>query len=409
MLRTMPLRPSALLVALACTCACGGLSVTAVEPSVVAAGRSSEVTVGGRGFSEDVTFALEAAGVEVTLGSQITDETSAVATVPAATPAGTYTLVAQRGGERAELEGALAVVADRARLHFLDIGQGDATLVVAPGGETLLIDGGPPGEGDVVRSAIQVLAGGRLDHVVLTHYDADHLGGLAEVLAGPDGTPGNTDDTVPETLFAPADDGSCDSQVCDRFRATAGYDLLETPEVGRTFALGDLEVEVVASDGRVNAGAAPAGVDDNGRSVVVLLRYGGRRVVVLGDLTGGGLGTVDLETPLSARVGQVDVLRTAHHGSATSSPTTAVASWSPQLAVFSFGTDNAYCHPHAAVLSRVAAAAGRVVATGSGIVDDGARCDNEVTVAPANADLGLGDILLEIGADGALTLDGQAL
>lgn len=64
-------------------------------------------------------------------------------------------------------------------VYFLDVGQGDAAIIVSPVGRTVLIDGGPPGAGAHLALRIHELVGGPLDLVVLTHPRADHLGGLA--------------------------------------------------------------------------------------------------------------------------------------------------------------------------------------------------------------------------------------
>ena len=79
---------------------------------------------------------------------------------------------------------ALAVPADQQGhlviLH-MNVGQGDATLVIAPSGETILIDAGDKIRGrKVVTERLRTMGYDRLDYVVATHYDADHIGGLDE-------------------------------------------------------------------------------------------------------------------------------------------------------------------------------------------------------------------------------------
>jgi len=100
--------------------------------------------------------------------------------------------------------------------------------------------------------------------------------------------------------------------------------------------------------------------------------------------------------------GPVDVLRTAHHGSATSSNAASVATFSPSYAIISVGTDNTYCHPVPAVLSRIAAASSQVIATGAGIDLDADDC-GYATSAASNVELGAGDIVLDIDALGEIT------
>lgn len=394
-----------LLVTGALTACAPGLRLDEATPSPVAPGAT--LTVSGSGFLEGLELSLEGPGLDVRLQDlEIDGIETATARVPAATPIGTWSLVARRDGDVARLEG-VRVVATGVRIHFLDVGQGDGTLVVAPGGEALLIDGGPRDAGAAVKAALATLASGRLDAVVLSHTDADHLGGLVETLAGTDGAPGTRDDLVPPQRFGYHDDGSCDSQLCADARTLRAWPF-DVAAPGEPVPLGDAEVTIVASDGDVGGGKIASTDDDNERSVVVRVAFAGRSVLVTGDLTGGGSGDADVEGPLAQRTGPVDVLRVSHHGSETSSNAAALAAWQPRALVMSLGTDNAYCHPSPGALSRLVALGAPIFATGGGIVEDGDRCDGP-TPWPAQARAGLGTVTLEMGTDGALTLAGEPM
>jgi len=381
--------------------ACTDLTVSSVDPAVVEQGVAADLSVSGSGFADGLSLSLSRLGVDVTLGAvAAVDAETATARVAATTPAGIYDVVAEQGGARATLEGALTVASGAARFVFVDVGQGDATIVIAPDGETLLIDGGRVEAAGDVRRALDTYAAGRLDVVVVSHFDVDHVGGVVEILAGQDGVPGNDDDLVPTDLLVPSGLDACDAQVCARLRAVRAVPRVAV--VDEVLALGLLEPRVVAVDGAVTGGAVVAGVDDNGKSVVVEIAWGGRRVLVLGDVTGGGLSTVDVEGPLSEQTGSVDVLRVAHHGSATSSNGVAIARFAPGLAVVSVGSENTYCHPEPSALTRVSQASGEVLLTGRGIVVDADRCDG-ATPTFANVRADLGDIEVAISADGEIT------
>lgn len=385
---------------------CLGLELVAVSPRVLPAGVAGEIEVEGGGFHPETRFFLESPGVFVTLSPpSLGDERLARVTVPAAAPAGAYDLVARDVAGEARLPGALERVEGRARVIFLDVGQGDATLVISPEGQTLLIDGGPQSAAPDVEAALQHYANDRLDAVVLSHFDADHLGGLVALLSGPDRVPGTDDDRVPPTLLGPPDRGHCDTDTCARLRRLRAWPFSQA-RAGDRFALGSVDISVVAAGGDVGAGVLPDVHDDNEESVAVQASFGGRSVLVLADLTGGGLGTVDLETPLSERTGPVDILRVAHHGSATSSAPSAVARWQPRVAVLSVGTNNNYCHPASAVVSRLASSGARLFATGSGVIDTDARC-LAPTPAPEAARFGVGDVRVDIDAAGTLWLNDE--
>jgi beta-lactamase superfamily II metal-dependent hydrolase len=396
--------PAALLVAALGAAGCApSLVIDDVTPQPVAPGGT--LTLTGRGFDDEMQLSLAGPGVSVTLqGVEVADPTRASAVVPAATPSGTYDLVVDRGDALFTLAD-VKVVTSGLRVFFLDIGQGDGTLVVAPGGEALLIDGGPVDAGGVVKTALRDLAGGRLDAAVLSHTDADHLGGFVAALAGADGQPGTGDDLVPDQRFTYIDDGSCDSGLCGRARQLRAWPLA-VPSPGEPIALGDADVTIVATDGDVGDGKIAGTDNDNERSVVVRVAFGGRSVLITGDLTGGGDGNANVEGPLADKTGPIDVVRVSHHGSDTSSNAGALAAWQPRALVMSLGTDNAYCHPAPDALARIAAVGAPIYATGAGIVDDGDRCGGP-TAWPAQAKRGLGTITLEIGADGRMLLNGD--
>lgn len=373
----------------------------------VAPGGTLEIT--GAGFSDRTQFSLVSA-VEVSLQVIERSPEAVRATVPQAAPSGLYDLRAAAGGVEAELPEAVRVVSGGLDVHFLDVEQGDATLVVAPSGATLLIDGGPRSAGPVVKEAIRALARGRLDAVLLSHTDADHLGGLVELLQGDDGAPGTDDDLVPALRLSGVDDGSCTSQVCGDLRSLRAWPF-RTPDVGDAIELASADgvlATVVAVDGDVGGGRVAGADDENERSLVVQLSFGGSTALVTGDLTGGGDGEADVETALAARTGPIDVLRASHHGSATSSAATALAAWQPRAIVLSLGTDNPYCHPAPEVVDRLAATGAALYATGAGIVEDVARCGG-ATGWPSQARAGLGTVSLTLRADGSASIAGEQL
>ncbi|MCL2156859.1 MAG: MBL fold metallo-hydrolase, partial [Methanobrevibacter sp.] len=67
-------------------------------------------------------------------------------------------------------------------LHFIDVGQGDSTLVILPNGKTMLIDAGTSDKGSTVVSYIKSLNVSKIDYLVMTHPDADHIGGMSKVI-----------------------------------------------------------------------------------------------------------------------------------------------------------------------------------------------------------------------------------
>ena len=225
-------------------------------------------------------------------------------------------------------------------VHFLDVGQGDSILVVAPSGRQALIDGGP--DGDVVSSALaDTLPGGdrSLDLVVMTHLDSDHSNGLLEVLDRY---------AVGAVLSGPQPpDNEMAAQWNDRLEQH-GIAPVEV-RAGHVIDLGDgAELQVL------NPPQDLLFEDSNNDSVALRLTYGDVAFLL----------TADIESEAEERlVGsgvelQSTVLKVAHHGSNTSTTQSFLDAVSPAIAVVSAGLDNTYGHPAPAVMERLEAAFG---------------------------------------------------
>jgi len=258
---------------------------------------------------------------------------------------------------------------DDLRIIHFDVGQGDATLIIAPSGKTMLIDGGNQGQGTkVVLPRLERLGIAKLDYVIATHYDADHIAGLDEVLNAlptPPGVvfdPGGRGPLKPRPMKTAKDNNTRYADYVIAAKLTA--DREATP-LGRGVINLDegVIVSVVAANGCVLGGGKDQvrpRLDENGASVALIITYGTFDYFIGGDLTGGGRSgtkiTEDMETSVAARVGHVDALRLSHHGSNTSSNKAFLESLRPTVAVISVGDghpNTKYHHPTRKVLDRL--------------------------------------------------------
>ena len=247
------------------------------------------------------------------------------------------------------------------RVVLVDVGQGDATIVVGPTGKTLVIDGGNNGRGSQVLAALRRLGAARVDYMVSSHYHIDHMGGLDEVMNGI---------SVTSVWDRGTRDQPSNSSYRDYVRVAGSR--RRTVSLGQVFDLGGgCRARVLAYDGNVYT-RSPLPIrntmqQENAASVVLRLDYGDFSMWLGGDLTGGGNGTYDCETTVSQVCGDVDVYRGDHHGSATSTSSGLVANLNPEVAVFSMGVNNPYGHPHVEPLNRLnARSASRALFTTSG-------------------------------------------
>jgi beta-lactamase superfamily II metal-dependent hydrolase len=267
----------------------------------------------------------------------------------------------------------------------VNVGQGDATLIISPNGKTMLIDGGDTGKGNrVIVPLLKARGIDHLDYIVATHYDADHIGGLDEVINHFQGRIGKI-----------LDRGRAGRKKVPGSKAYAQYVTSGKLDTDRDpvslgsagFAFDDeLRVTVVAAGGCVlGQGHLPvaARLDENSVSVALVISYGRFDYFIGGDLTGGGRSgsrrTPDIETSTGLVVGDIDVLKLSHHGSETSSNEMFLAATSPEVAIASVGNDGKnrrYHHPKRSVLDRLhdLKAAGvlkRLYSTNQGETDGG--------------------------------------
>ncbi len=216
-------------------------------------------------------------------------------------------------------------------VHVLDVGQGDAILLESPSGQQMLIDGGRNNQ--VLRSLAAELAffDRTLDFVVATHPDADHIGGLVDVLQR------YTVETVLVT------DNQSDTTAHAAFTAAIAAENAErlVPRRGQTIDLG-AGVLVTVLWPETNA----ARLESNAASVVLHVHYGETAFLLTGD------SPKRIEEYLVLTYGEYlasDVLKVGHHGSRTSTAELFLAEVRPQYAVISAGADNRYGHPHVEV------------------------------------------------------------
>jgi len=230
---------------------------------------------------------------------------------------------------------------DALTVRFLDIGQGDATLVQDGAGAAVLFDGGPP----EARAYRLLRAAGvrRLDLMVATHQSRDHQGGLHEVL-----------DRIPTALLLENSDGSTDR---DFRRLLAEADARGIRRVrahaGQRLRVGRLEIEVL-SPAPLPAGAARP-EDPNPRGVAAIVSSGDFDLWLSADAES------DAILPLPLR--SVEAMKVSHHGSADPGLPEVLERLRPSVAAIEVGADNSYGHPTPETLAALRAAVPHVYRT----------------------------------------------
>lgn len=207
-------------------------------------------------------------------------------------------------------------------VHFLDVGQGDAALVLCEG-KAMLIDGGTSKNSSFIYAYLKEHNVSHLDYIVATHGHADHVGGLAGAL-----NYSTADKALCSALYYDSEEFSDFIKYLGKRNAT-----ITIPEVGGVFTLGSATFEIVG----------PLSDSDNHNDTSLVLR------LVFGDtsflFTGDAETEEEFEIIASGRDIRSTVLKVGHHGSGSSTTPAFLKKVSPEYAVISVGYDNAYGFP----------------------------------------------------------------
>jgi competence protein ComEC len=224
----------------------------------------------------------------------------------------------------------------RTHAEFFDVGQGDSALLTFTDGTRMLIDGGPDWRTLEELGKTLPLLDRRIDIVVLSHPNSDHMMSLPEVLR----------------------------RYRVRTLLTAGTPF-ESGWYAATLSgavLAGTKVVTVRAGDRIEAGAAsvrvvwppvprPPGMnkDVNNDSLTLMVEAGGKKLLFTGDLE-----DIVEKTLLAAKADlKADILKVPHHGSRSSSSTGFLLAVDPEIAVISVGRNNTYGHPAPAVVRRL--------------------------------------------------------
>jgi beta-lactamase superfamily II metal-dependent hydrolase len=277
-----------------------------------------------------------------------------------------------------------AAAAGTLTVTILDVGQGDAVLVQAPGGKTALIDAGD-GTPDVV-AMLRARGVDHLDLVVASHPHADHIGGMKAVI-----------EAFPPRLYVDSGQSHTTAAYDGLMAIVEARDLpYQVAHTGSSIALGpEVTLDVLLPGDTLLRDTRS---DLNSNSVVLRLRHGADCFLFTGDA----------EEPTESRLldqglEPCGVLKVAHHGSAYATSERFLSAVRPKLALVSAGAANRYGHPAPEALSRLQAAGATayrtdrsgsivVTSTGKGITvtterDGGAVADaaEPASAAPAAA------------------------
>ena len=256
-------------------------------------------------------------------------------------------------------------------IKFIDVGQGEAILIALPE-KTMLIDAGPTGSAPKIAQVLQELGRNKIDYLVATHPDEDHIGGMADVISN----------TQIGTIYAP--NKTNNTATYRKFLTVIQNNNLQITlaEAGTIIDQTDsYKLEILWPKKDANF------PDTNDYSIIIKLTVGNKTFLFTGDAPTNAI--------LNSNPGHIDVLKISHHGSRTGTTEQLVRKLSPTYAVVSYALDNSYGHPIQSVLNALHKHSVEVWGTGANgtitITCDGTNIDISgekpgTVVAPTSQD-----------------------
>lgn len=220
------------------------------------------------------------------------------------------------------------------QIHFLDIGQGDSILLVTPDDKYILVDGGP--DEKVIEQLGKVLPfwQRKLDYVIASHSDADHITGLVDVVSRYE---------VENFIYNGEQKNTLTYRKLMNVLEEKGVNI-NLASADNDFYIGCcvyIDVLWPLKDYDENLGS-------NDSSVAFIVSYKDFNVYLAGDLSSRY--EVEMLNE-SKKVFEVEVQKVSHHGSRTSSSKELLEIIDPEISIISVGRDNSYGHPHREVLN----------------------------------------------------------
>ncbi len=219
--------------------------------------------------------------------------------------------------------------AEPLEIHYIDVGQGSATLLKS-GSHAMLIDTGDSDQGTKIQLYLKKQGVENLDYLVLTHPDADHIGGAPVII---------TKFGIGQLFLSNYEK---DNKTTQKVKDAMQYKGLSASDyqVGDTFALGNASFTILGPEKEYT--------DSNNASVALMVQNGNNRFLFTGDCEA----EAEADMVASQPDLHADVYLAGHHGSDTASSQAFMDAVSPAYAVISCGEGNSYGHPHAEVLNR---------------------------------------------------------
>ena len=237
-----------------------------------------------------------------------------------------------------------AVTEGTVEIHMIDVGQGDSILIMAPEGNILVDAGDNKAENETkLKTYLDELGIETIDYFILTHYDADHIGGADMVLET------YTVETVIIEDYYYEKETSVYKDYLEALEGSKDT-VTKDPDAGEEMTFGELHLKFLGPTERFD--------EKNNDSIVVRLDFGENSIMMTGDAETEAEKAIVNTYSVSEL--DCDVLKVGHHGAKTSTTKDFLAAVSPEYAIISCGVDNSYGHPKSEILDRLKDAGAKI-------------------------------------------------
>ncbi len=232
---------------------------------------------------------------------------------------------------------------NRLKIYFIDVGQGDSTLIISPKGKKILIDGGGNEEYDIGKNVLipYLLSKkiNKIDYIIISHFDTDHVDGLL---------------TVMKELRAEKVIISRQAKNCENYEkfinivSKKNIDVTIVEKGSRIKIEKNLDIDVLwpNSNNIISENIL------NNNSIVCKLKYNNFSMLFTGDIEEIAEKQI-LKESLKTNDLNVDILKVGHHGSNTSSTQRFIEKVNPKIALIGVGENNKFGHPNQEVINRL--------------------------------------------------------
>lgn len=211
------------------------------------------------------------------------------------------------------------------RVYYLDVGQADCTLIVN-NGQTMLIDGANEADSSLIIKYLKKLGVSKLDYVIATHPDMDHIAGLDKLILAFDA----------ECIYMPITTKT-NKEMNELYQAIENRTVIN-PTASDYFYLGNSKCTIL------NSGDTSK-VSDNNSSIVIQLDYGETSCLFMGD--------AETEVEDNVTWNDINVLKVSHHGSNDATSQLFLEAVLPEYSIISVGSNNSHNHPSNETLERL--------------------------------------------------------